>query len=225
MKKDENTRLMKWLAVALVLIGAFLFVMFSSQAEEETPTGAAEDVDLTITEDDNVKGSSDAEFQLVEYSDFQCPACKTRVAVVEALIAEFGNHIQFAYRHFPLRSIHGNAQMAGQATEAAAMQDSFWEMHDMLFEKQSEWSVLAPSKAQDTFVAYAEELGLDAEQFENDMTSSAVEDAVNADFESGMAAGVSATPSFFFNGEYVNIKTGDYEQFREYIREKIQSAS
>ncbi len=113
-----------------------------------------------VTEADWSKGNLESPVVLLEYSDFQCPACKARGPIIENLLGEFGDHIRFVYRHMPLSSIHNNAQLAAQATEAAGVQGKFWEMHDHLFETQSEWSGLSKSKLTESQVLAAGELGI-----------------------------------------------------------------
>jgi len=174
-----------------------------------------------ITDADWSKGNLESTIILVEYSDLQCPACKSREPLVEKLIQEFGNHIRFVYRHMPLSSMHKNAQKAAEATEAAGMQDKFWEMHDLLFEKQKDWSDLSNTDFIETLATYAEEIGLDLEQFNSDLESSEVEDAVDEDKEGAIDAGVNSTPTFFLNGSKINPKT--YEEYRELIRQAIEA--
>ncbi len=173
-----------------------------------------------ITDADWSKGNSESSVNLVEYSDFQCPACKIREPLVEKLLQEFGNHIQFVYRHMPL-SFHANSNLAAQATEAAGLQGKFWEMHDIIFENQEDWSVLSNSDFIETVSTYAEEIGLDVAQFNSDLESSEVEDAVDDDKEGALEAGVNATPTFFLNGSKINPKT--YEDYRELIRQAIEA--
>ena len=165
-------------------------------------------VDAPLLKNDTVetgewtKGNPDASVVLIEYSDFQCPACANYFPTVKELSERYADDMLIVYRHYPLRSIHEHAQIAGQAAEAAGMQGKFWEMHDILFERQSEWSSGLGQKA--AFARYARELGLDVERFKNDLTSDAAQTAVNRGYISAVAAGVSSTPTFFLNGEPVS---------------------
>lgn len=97
---------------------------------------------IALLETDQVKGKENASVTLIEYADFQCPACASYAPVVEQLEENYGDRVRFVFRHFPLISIHKNAYAASVATEAAGAQGKFWEMHDLLFERQSEWSRL-----------------------------------------------------------------------------------
>lgn len=151
-----------------------------------------------VSEADHVKGASEASVTLVEYSDFQCPACKAFQPVLEDVLATYGDQVRLVYRHFPLYTIHPNAEAAAIASEAAANQGKFWEMHNLLFDRQADWETLP--NPQDLFVAYAELLGLNTEQFRADLTNSATRDRVRLDVNSGNAANISATPTLYLNG-------------------------
>ena len=175
----------------------------------------------SITDSDWSKGNLESNIVLIQYSDLQCPACKARQEIIKKLIEELGEQFRFVYRHKPVSSFHLNAQLASQATEAAGLQDKFWEMRDLLFEKQSEWSSLSNSDFIDTLLIYAEEINLDTEQFEIDLESSTVENLVYEDLEGANYAGVYSTPTFFLNGEKINPTT--YEEFETLIREADQN--
>lgn len=154
-----------------------------------------------VSPEDHVRGSVDAPITIVEYSDFQCPACATFEPVVQSILAANGDNVNIIYRHFPLYTIHPNAEVAAIASEAAARQGKFWEMHDMLFDRQADWESLAAPTTM--FTAYAEILGLDTEQFAIDLSDKALRDRVKVDVNSGNAAHISATPTFYLNGEAV----------------------
>lgn len=152
----------------------------------------------------HIKGNESAELHLIEYSDFQCPACRSTEPVLAQLQEEYGDSFFLEYRHFPLRQIHPNAQLAAQAAEAAGMQGMFWEMHDHLFEHQDQWAKSLNPKRY--FSDYAEELGLHAERFAYDLESDAVKDRVNKDADEAMAYELPGTPSFVFNGEQISLE-------------------
>lgn len=198
---ERRRRWFLWggLAVALlvVVIGASRLANIGSSVDRPLLSNSS------IEEGEWTKGNPDASVVLIEYSDFQCPACANYYPTVKELSAQYADDVLIVYRHYPLRSIHEHAQLAGQAAEAAGMQGKFWEMHDTLFERQSEWSSGLGQKA--TFARYAQELGLDVERFKEDMTSDAARDAVNRGYISAVAAGVSSTPTFFLNGEPVSV--------------------
>lgn len=155
-----------------------------------------------VSATDHTKGPENAPAVLIEYSDFQCPACGSYYPIVKQLEEAAKDKVRIVYRHFPLTRIHPNAQSAAWASEAANQQGKFWEMHDRLFENQSAWS--DSSSTLDVFAGYASELGLDEAKFRSDYADGAVRQKVSDDIQSGNAAGVSATPSFFLNGTKIN---------------------
>jgi protein-disulfide isomerase len=150
----------------------------------------AEDVD---PERDHIRGNPDAPVTLVEYGDFECPYCGAAEPIIRELLAGVGSDLRFVYRHLPLSDVHPNAQLAAEASEAAAAQGAFWEMHDELFAHQDE---LAPPDLVDR----AARLGLDVERFEHDLRHHRHAPRVAEDVASADASGVSGTPTFFING-------------------------
>lgn len=203
-------------AVALVAV-VFGGVRLAARAPSESGVAA---VGMVISAQDQKKGSPEAAVTLVEYSDFQCPACRASAPLVTRLAEEFGNSLQFVYRHFPLRQ-HDNAERAAQVSEAAGMQGKFWEMHDMLFDGQDDWA--ESRNAEELFLQYAESLGLNKEQFARDSDSDRVHEKVTSDFQSGLQFGVDATPTFFLDGERLT-NPRDYDSFKTLITEKLDAS-
>lgn len=152
---------------------------------------------------DWTKGSNNPKLTIVEYADFQCPGCSSASPVLSQVVDKYGDHVQLIYRHFPLTNIHPHARAAAAASEAAGKQGKFWEMHDRLFENQSEWSQASGSNRADIFGDYAEALGLNREQFINDLTSSDITAKINFDGALGRKAGVNSTPSIYVDGKLV----------------------
>lgn len=212
---SDLKRFLLWLAVAVVLIGSFLAIMFMNGGF--TPGKLASEVGA----DEWIKGNPEAKVTLVEYSDLQCPACKARLPLIKSIVDEFGNHIRFVYRHFPLY-IHDNSQIAAQAAEAAGLQGKFWEMHDILFENQESWSPLEKDQVETAFAIYAAKIQLDIAKFKLDIDSGAVRDAVKSDADSGESAGVNSTPTFFLNGKKIN--PSDNEEFRTLVRDAVETS-
>ena len=171
-----------------------------------------------ITDEEWSKGNPDALITLIEYSDFQCPACAIYYPMVNKLAEEMGEDVQIIYRHYPLSSIHPQAELAARAAEAAGQQDTFWTMHDKLFAGQSAWS--NQSDAKEIFIGYARELELDIEQFKSDIDNSDIKDAVKDDQRSGNQALVEGTPTLFLNGEKIN-NPRSYDKLRQAIRNEL----
>jgi protein-disulfide isomerase len=142
---------------------------------------------------DHLQGRLGAEFQLVEYADFECPYCRAAAPVIEEIRRDLGDRLVFAFRHFPLAELHPFALSAAVAAEAAALKGQFWPMHDKLFSGDE------PRLRQEDLRRYAEELGIPPEKVLWPATRF-VEDRVEADFNSGVRSGVRGTPTLFVNG-------------------------
>lgn len=146
---------------------------------------------------DHVTGPAHAALTWVEYGDYQCPHCGAAYPIIKELLAQLGDKVKFVYRNFPMSEAHPMAFAAALAAEAAARQDRFWEMHDIIFENQDRLSDKA-------LLQWAGQIGLQIDQFVDDMQDPALEERVNDDFESGIRSGVNGTPSFYINGEKYN---------------------
>ncbi len=152
-------------------------------------------VDLAVPVDpdrDHFRGPVDAPVTLVEYGDFQCPFCGMAEPAVRELLRDFGD-VRYVWRHLPLNDVHANAQLAAEASEAAAAQGRFWEMYDVLLAHQDH---LAPAD----LIGYAERIGLDVDRFTADVENHAGSARVAEDVDGADLSGVSGTPTFFVNG-------------------------
>lgn len=199
--KHTKKKITRWslIILALVLVGSFII----SRSQNRVDPADFADVE-TFAIEPRIKGNADADLALVEYSDFQCPYCSQAAVAIDDLIENFGDQFSFEYRHFPLRSIHPNAQLAAQASEAAGIQGKFWEMHDLLFERQQEWSESFNAKKQ--FTDYAEELDLNTDRFRYDLDSDEVKKQVNDDAKEAELLGLQGTPSFILDGEQITLE-------------------
>jgi protein-disulfide isomerase len=142
---------------------------------------------------DHIQGPANAAVTLVEYGDYECPYCGAAYPIVKELQARMGDRLKFVFRNFPITTSHPHAEQSAEAAEAAAAQGRFWEMHDLLYENQRRL------RDQDLH-AYAEQLGLDVEQFDKDLAEHVHASRVREDFMSGVRSGVNGTPSFYVNG-------------------------
>jgi protein-disulfide isomerase len=147
----------------------------------------------------SVLGSRDSQITLVEFSDFQCPACKMYQPIVDEIVKKYGDKIIFGYRHFPLPQ-HTYGEKAAIAAEAAAKQGKFWEMYNYLFLNQDTLS-------DDTVLSGAESIGLDSTLFMNDLKSDYIKEKVLKDKQDGARLGVNSTPTFYLNGEKLQLRT------------------
>jgi protein-disulfide isomerase len=129
----------------------------------------------------------------VEYGDYECPYCGEAYPIVKRVQQALGDNLQLVFRNFPLTSAHPHAQQAAEAAESAGAQGKFWEMHDALYEHQTDLST-------EGLLRIGESIGLDVTTLRNDLASGKFEDRVYEDFMSGARSGVNGTPTFFING-------------------------
>lgn len=202
-----------WKIVVLVVIILIAgSVVYSKQVTSKANEGVAIEV--------HQKGNHEAQITLVEYSDFECSACGQFYPYVKDIINEYNDELNFEYRHFPLSNIHDKAIPAAKASEAAAQQGKFWEMHDKLFENQSTWS--KSTNASTYFNQYAEEIGLDMDKFKLHLNSSIIANAVDAGFADARSRDFTGTPTFLLNDEKMTFST--FEEFREVIEAAIEAS-
>ena len=174
---------------------------------------------------DHIKGTADSKVLLVEYGDFQCPGCAGAATRVQAIVEEYEDRIAFVFRNLPLASMHPHARAAAAAAEAAGMQDQYWEMHYLLFEKQAEWSSKSVSERTTVFEGYARSLGLDIERFRTDFASESINQKINFDLAVAKEKGYTGTPTFELNGEEVDQDVwGDDEALRTALDEALAKA-
>src|SRR5689334_8171226 len=135
-----------------------------------------------VNSNDHISGRPAAQIELVEYGDYECPYCGRAYPLVKDIQEKLGQELKFVFRNFPLSKIHPHAFAAAVATEAAALQNKFWEMHDIVFENQE-------TLDDESIIVFAQELGLDLERFNNDRQKRALIEKVEKDFESGLRSG------------------------------------
>lgn len=209
--KTTEGKFVTFIAAIIVLSFAYYFYAMSTKGIQ--PVGT-----VTVTESDHVRGNLTGTVTLVEFGDFQCPACGAYEPIVRQVTADNTKVLKVVFKHFPLTQIHQNALLAAKASEAASNQGKFWEMHDMLYDNQKTWE--GSLNARDIFTGYATSLGLNAKQFTTDLNSQAIEDKILAEYKEGVNLGVQGTPTFFVNGNKI-----DNPQSLEAFNAIIKSAS
>jgi Na+/H+ antiporter NhaA len=158
---------------------------------------------------DHIRGPIDAPVTIVEYGDFECPFCGRAEPIIREVLGDFQN-VRYVWRHLPLNDVHPNAQVAAQASEAAAAQGAFWRMHDLLLERQG---ALEPAD----LVEHARQLGLDVDRFSGDVAGDVAAKRVAEDVDSADLSGVTGTPTFFINGRR-HFGAYDVETLSEAVR-------
>jgi protein-disulfide isomerase len=189
-KKTMNMLTYGFVAIVVILMGFSFFNYISKVGTVPKPA----DVSL----DDHIRNGAQAKVVLVEYGDFQCPACGAYEPLVQQLLSKHVSYVQFVFRHFPLTQIHKNALLAAKYAEASGIQGKFWEMHDVLYARQKEWS--DSLNAKDLFNGYGKELGLNVTKLETDSDGASIEAKIKANFEEGVKIGIQGTPTFYVNG-------------------------
>lgn len=149
---------------------------------------------VPVTSRDHMQGPLSAPLTLVEYGDYECYYCGNTYPVIKKLQEHFGDRLRFIFRNFPVATLHRHASAAAQAAEAAADQRKFWEMHDLLYEHQSELDKADLSH-------YALRLGLEIYKFESDLSGETHSRRIREDYHGGILSGVDSTPALFINDE------------------------
>ena len=167
--------------------------------------------------DDHSIGPDDAPVTLVEYGDFECSYCGQAYPIVKQMQDTMGNQMRFVFRSFPLTEVHPHAEHAAEVAEAAADEDAFWEMHDLLYQHQDRLGDAA-------LVRYAKEVGLSADEVRADLEEGTFADRVRRQFMSGVRSGVNGTPTFFINGERFDGAWNDPGSFLRALREAATAA-
>ena len=199
-------KILFWAVTLIVIAAALVGLAYWGQKSTGTDTTVNEEVSV-IKSDDQVAGNRTSKVVLVEYGDFQCPACASFEPTIVQLLKDQGDKFALVFRHFPLIQTHKNAQLASQASEAAGKQGKFWEYHDLLYKNQTIWASISDPTA--TFTEYAKTLSLNEAQFVADMQSDAAKERVNRDASEGLRYDVNSTPTFYLNGKKLTLRSFD----------------
>lgn len=204
MKKYLTPVLFTIIIIAVLFFAIRALISGGNDAKPEdtaspTPKALTEDQKNQLKEGQKF-GNENATIVLTEFGDFQCPACKQYESTVDELRQKYPDKMLIVWKHFPLfPQPHKNARNAAYASESAANQGKFWDMHDMLYGKQDDWAEQADPK--DKFVGYARELNLDIDKFSKDYDGQAGKANIDRDLALGKEIKLSGTPSFFINGQ------------------------
>lgn len=183
-------------AIIIIFIGVFAITQHSTNSSSSNSSSGAQPTN-------NVEGQNKAGVTFMEYGDFECPICEEYYQPLKQAVAPYLDQIHFQFRNLPLTAIHPNAFAGARAAEAAALQGKFWPMHDKLYDNQNDW--VSSSSPIDLFTQYAQQIGLNVNQFKSDYSSTKVNDTINADLAAFSKTGQQqATPTFFINGKYLS---------------------
>lgn len=154
-----------------------------------------------LTAADHSMGPDDARITLLEYGDFECPACAAAAPAVRQLVERLGPKIRFVFRHLPLLEVHPHAELAAEAAEAAAAQGKFWEMHDRLFATPNRLKL-------PDLIQHAQTMDLDMNRFHAELTDHIYTQRVQEHRRAAALSNVHTTPTFILNGKRVDIAGG-----------------
>lgn len=210
----------QFVAIVIVVIvalgGVFMLAGKSDKQSSSSGNSAPQTSNHTL-------GAGNKGVILVEYGDFQCPACKSYYPIIKQIKEDYGDDIKFQFKHFPLVQIHPNAFIASRAAEAAGKQGKFFEMHDLLYENQDSWK--DSSSPSTIFEGFAQQLGLNLDQYKTDVASEEIASIINADVKAGQALGANSTPTFVLNDKKIEETPKSLEEFKALIDEAIKNSS
>ena len=225
MFKDKGLIIGMVITILLIVGGVFLMSRDTGNSPQEdkkisTDILVSEGANITsgISDDNYLPASTSAQVTLVEFGDYECPACTIYHTLVKQLLFDLSGQVNYVFRNYPL-NYHSNSLISTYAVEAAGLQGKYWQMHDKVYETSDEWA--DSSDANSIFVVYANDLGLDAEKFRVDMDSDIVKNKVQADINDGDLVKLTATPTFFVNGVKIEKLNGNYSDFKKIISDQL----
>lgn len=213
------------------IVAILIFAVRASMSEGNDPKPSESESSKTLTDEQKdqltrgqSQGVDDAKVVVSEFADFQCPACKSFEPSLKEILAENEGKVRLVFKHFPLYPTpHKNAMVAAHASEAAGKQGKFWEMHDILYEKQDDWAELDDPKPK--YEEYAREIGLNVEDFKRDLDGEAGKDSINRDKDFGGELELRGTPSIFLNGEAFDLQSGGgAEGLKAKVKQAVEEA-
>lgn len=220
----------KWITFAIVTVG-ILAVLIITAGNSRIDVSKIDINAVQVANNQNgniaehISGKIGSKVTLMEYGDFQCPACGTAYIRIKPITDQYKNQLQFVFRNFPLTSIHKNGKAAAGVVEAAGLQGKYWEMFDKIYTTQLAWSDLSGTERTTFFEKYANDLGIDTAKFTTDMASVAVNNKISYDQAIGFKANVEATPTYFLNGTKLDQTiSGDATELKNAINAELTKA-
>lgn len=220
MKLSTDVKLLIGVGVvtAIIVVVAAFTIGNQPVANKEQKVLGESQLKILLRNDTHMTGPSKAKVTVVEFGDFQCPACSVAYQVVSKIKEEYKGKIRFAFREFPL-NVHPNGWISAYAVEAAGGQGKFWQMYDKLYGNQKEWS--EKKDPMEVFASYAKEIGINVDTFKADVKNKKYDAIIQRDLKDGNALGISATPTFFINGKiYSGALT--YDIFKSAVESELK---
>ncbi len=231
MANSETNKTTIWFIVIFIVLiigGLVIAGIYSSGSSGSGSSGFVATTAPGISTSDWQEGNPNAKVTVIEYGDFECPACGAYFPIVQQLISNFSSTVLFVFRDFPLYQVHPDAGIAAQAAEAAGLmggQSAFWKMHDLLYTNQNDWVTITPDQVVSAkFDGYAQSIGLDVNTFNADISTSSVLNKIQTDVNGGNAAQINHTPTFFLNLQQIPNPTS-YDDFAATINAALASST
>lgn len=201
-------------AIIIVIVGFFVLTT------PKPPTKNKDGTTANAAVSDHIEGKGGKKVTLVEYGDYQCPACGAYHPILKTLFDKYQSDIYFQFRNNPLETLHQNARAGARAAEAASIQGKFWEMHDALYENQKAWE--SASDPLVYYTEYAKQVGVaDLTKFATDYRSATVNNIINADLEAGKQYSITGTPTFILDGKKLENNPNSADAFNKIIDAEI----
>ncbi len=223
----DSKRWIVFIVIVAAIIGGMIWMstrdrLDVSDIDKDTASKFIAAAERNGQTDDHTLGNPEAKVVVVEYGDYQCPGCSSTAPEAKRLAEKHKDNLLLIFRNFPISSIHPNARAAAAAAEAAGRQEKFWQMHDLLYKNQGQWSAASVKDRSVMFLSYAQELGLDQEKFSKDIASPKVLKKIDFDLALGGIQEISATPTFIINGKAITLK--DQSDLEDKVEEALKSA-
>lgn len=217
-----------WAVFAIIIAAIFGGVIWNNNQARLDISDITKEASMAIRQaeerngniGDRVKGNPQAKVILIEYGDFQCGPCKSVHPSLKEVVQKYPEHVALIYRNFPISSSHPNARAAAAAAEAAGQQGKYWEMHDLIYDRQDQWSAAQANERNTIFTDYAKQLGLNEQQFTDDMAKPEVTKKINFDTALARLNQVQGTPTIFLNGE--TLKLNDTSSITTAVEEALK---
>ncbi len=204
-------------AIVVLMVGAFAL---TNKAEAPAPS-VAPSADKLLGPNPHKIGADNAKVTIVEFGDYQCPACMQAHPAVKQVIKDYGDRITFVFRNYPIEDQHRHAMAAAQVAEEAGVQGKFWEMHNKLYETQKDWEKLSSDEALRTFLSYANDLNLDANKIKAAVDDNKHAKRIAQDKADATALSITGTPTFYVNGQQLK-GLPDYPMLRDVIEAALK---
>lgn len=219
-----------WIIFSVLTVGILaILVIFSGNSRTDVSKTDVNTIQKASSQNGNIAdhifGKVGSKVTLIEYGDYQCPPCGSIYPVVKSIASQYKDQLQFVFRNFPITDAHPNAKAAAGSAEAAGLQGKFWEMHNKIYETQSDWSDLSITERGKFFENLAIGLGLDIKKFNADLSKNSINEKINYDSALGKKALVNATPTFYLNGKKLASSAyGDEAKLKETINLELKKA-